>query len=49
VQEDAQSWYFRGVPLGLETLPGISGAGRGLEAKRSTGETSLARSVVVVP
>ncbi len=27
-QDDGPLWYFRGVPLGLETLPGISGAGR---------------------
>jgi hypothetical protein len=23
----AQSWYFRGAPLALDALPGISGAG----------------------
>src|ERR1035438_4834804 len=38
-QEDGPSWYFRGAPLGLETLPGMSGAGRGQEAKRSAGNT----------
>jgi hypothetical protein len=26
-QDDGQLWYLRGVPLGLETLPDISGAG----------------------
>src|ERR1039458_441817 len=26
VQEDAQSWYFRRLPLGLDVFPGISGA-----------------------
>ena len=26
VQEDAPSWYFRGFPLRLELVPGISGA-----------------------
>jgi hypothetical protein len=35
----AQSWYFPGVPLGLDMVPGMSGAGRGLEGKRSTGNT----------
>ena len=27
-QEDSPSWYFPGVPLGLDVFPGISGAGR---------------------
>jgi hypothetical protein len=61
VQEDAQSWYFRGFPFVLEVFPGISGAFRWPwtwfqvfggpkrpEGKKSTEETSLARSVVVV-
>jgi|ERR1017187_3605154 hypothetical protein len=30
-QDDGPLWYFRGVSLGLETLPGISGARRTLE------------------
>ena len=27
-QDDGPSWYFRGFPLGLDPVPGISGAGR---------------------
>src|ERR1035441_2518900 len=26
-QEDGPSWYFLGLPLGLDVFPGISGAG----------------------
>src|ERR1017187_6776575 len=32
-------WYFRGVPLGLETLPGMSRAGR---TRRRSGKPRLA-------
>src|ERR1039458_9420756 len=35
----ARLGIFRGFPLGLDMFPGASGAGRGLEAKRSTGNT----------
>src|ERR1017187_5545454 len=31
-----QSWYFRGAPLGLDMVPGMSGAGRDPEQGRST-------------
>src|ERR1035441_10099805 len=38
-QEGGPLWHFRGFPLGLDVFPGMSGARRGLEAKRSTGNT----------
>src|ERR1039457_4243374 len=34
-QEDGPFWHFQGAPLGLDVFRGISGAGRGLETKRS--------------
>jgi hypothetical protein len=37
-QDDGPLWYFRGVPLGLETLPGISGAG----STKALGKTASA-------
>ena len=36
---DAQFWYFRGVPLGLDMVPGISGAGR---TRRRSGKQASA-------
>ena len=41
-QDDGPLWYSQGAPFGLEVLPGTSGAGRGLEAKKyiyNTGAT----------
>jgi hypothetical protein len=38
-QEDGPSWYFLGVPVASNMVPGISGAGRGPEQGRSTGNT----------
>ena len=34
-QEDGSFWYFPGLPLGLDMVPGISGAGKGLEARET--------------
>ena len=36
-QDDGPSWYFRDFPLGLDPVPGISRAGRGLEGARKAG------------
>ena len=38
-QEDGPFWYFRGVPLGLDMVPGISGAGR---TRRRSGKQASA-------
>jgi hypothetical protein len=34
-QDDGLLWYFQGVPLVLDVLPGMSRAGRGLEARET--------------
>jgi hypothetical protein len=34
-KEDGPSCYFPGLPLGLDMVPGISGAGTGLEARET--------------
>ena len=37
-QEDGPFWYFRGVPLGLDVFPGMSGGRKKPDARRSTGK-----------
>src|ERR1019366_8329559 len=39
-QEDTLSWYFRGVPLGLDMIPGISRAGGSLTRGEVPGKPS---------
>ena len=34
-REDGPSWYCRGAPLGLDLVPGMSGAGRCLKGREA--------------